>query len=122
MTEIIVSQFKKQILGLIDDLQEIFPKESDLLLIRLYLDNAIPEIELIEGFEKWVYPWKDKILAKNDIFFKDNDHAFGPLPKNKVEKIKNMWFSNTFDKDDKEVLWAYFQVYIKLIEKYKKLV
>ena|SRR3989304_8370085 len=122
MAEVLITQFKKQILNLINDLQEVFPEETDLLLINLFLDTAIDPKELIDGFEVWVYPWKPQIVKRDDKFFKENDHCFGPLPKNKVDKIRNMWFNGSFDESDKNTLWNYFEIYIKIIEKYKKLV
>ena len=117
----VLNQLHQQVKNLIDDILNVCPEERDLLKIRLYFD-LYPPIDLMDGFIKWVYPWKEQIMTKNEDFFKKNDHIFGPLPSDKVEHLKKRLYDGTFDNQDREVMWKYFQVFITLIEKYKKLI
>jgi len=117
----VVNQLKSQVLNLLDDLLIIAPNESDLLLIRLFFENQIEPDLLMKGFINWVYPWKEEIETKNERFFKENDNIFGPLPTSKVKYIKDKIEDGTLDEDDKETMWRYFQVFIKLIDQYNKL-
>jgi hypothetical protein len=120
ITEKILAQLKSQVLNLLDDLLIIYPNESDLLLIRLFFDNQISDKKLMEGFIKWVYPWKNHILTHNEEFFENNEHIFGPLPINKIHYLKDKLKDGTIDKEDKETMWRYFEVFIKLIDQYNK--
>ena len=117
----VLIKLKEQVLCLIDDLLVICPDESDILLVRIFFDTQVDAEKLMEGFVKWVYPWKGYIKNKNEEYFEKNDHIFGPLPADKVKYFKEKYKDGTFDNDDKETIWAYFQVFIKLVEKYEKL-
>lgn len=116
----VLSDMKKQVINLLDDLSEVFPSETELLMARIYFDTQVDPLTIMQGFEKWVYPWKDKIIARDERFFHENDHIFGPVPANKLIKFKKMYKDGTIDSQDKKVIWDYFNVYIKLIERYKK--
>lgn len=116
----ILAQLRDQVLNLIDDLLAICPNESDILLVRLFFDNQVDPQTLMDGFIQWVYPWKDYIKEHNENYFEENEHIFGPLPADKVAHFKRKMKDGTFDEDDKETIWQYFEVYVSLIEQYKK--
>jgi hypothetical protein len=119
--EKILQQLKDQVLNLLDDLISICPKESDILFVRLYFENSMDSQELMDGFIKWVLPWKKQILSNDETFFTQNDHIFGPIPANKIGHFKTKFLDGTFDKSDKKVIFSYFVVFISLIEQYNKL-
>lgn len=118
--ERVLVMLKEQVINLLDDLIQICPDESDLMLVRLYFQVQTGTEELMQDFIKWVYPWKRQIYEKDETFFRDNDHLFGSLPVDKVRKFKQKLQDGTFDAQDKETIWRYFQVFIKLIEQYNK--
>ena len=104
-----------------DDLLVICPNEPDILLIRIYFDTQVAPEDLMNGFIKWVYPWKEYIKNRDEKYFTCNDHMFGPLPTSKVAYFKEKFTNGTFNDSDKKVLWDYFTVFISLIEKYNKM-
>ena len=116
----ILTQLHSQVLNLLDDLLCICPNEPDILIVRLYFENQVDPETLMKGFMKWVYPWKDYIVERNEQYFEKNDHMFGPLPPDKVNYFKIKFSDGTFDKDDKQVIWEYFEVFLSLMEKYNK--
>ena len=117
--EKILNQLHAQSLNLLDDLITICPNEGDILLVRLFFEQVDPQV-LMDGFIKWVYPWKGYILEHNEAYFEENDHIFGPLPADKVAYFKEKYQDGTFQKEDKESIWSYFEVFIKLVEQYNK--
>lgn len=117
--EKILNQLHAQSLNLLDDLITICPNEGDILLVRLFFEQVDPQV-LMDGFIKWVYPWKNYILEHNEAYFEENDHIFGPLPADKVSYFKEKYQDGTFQKEDKESIWSYFEVFIKLVEQYNK--
>jgi len=116
----VLQQLHAQVLNLLDDLLSICPNEPDILLVRLYFENQVDPQTLMDGFIKWVLPWKDYIVRHDEKYFEENDHMFGPLPASKVEYFKVKMKDGTFDKDDKEAIWAYFDVFLSLMEQYNK--
>ena len=116
----ILDQLRDQVLNLIDDLLAVCPNEADILLVRLFFENHVDPKVLMDGFITWVYPWKESIKAHDEKYFEDNEHIFGPLPADKVAHFKTKMKDGTFDEDDKDVIWSYFEVYISLIEQYIK--
>lgn len=117
----VCEQLRDQVMNLLDDLLSICPNESDILMVRLFFENSVPSETLMKGFMKWVYPWKEYIERKDQRYFEENDHMFGPLPQDKVKYFKRKFQDGTFDKDDLETIWAYFSVFLKLMIKYDKL-
>ena len=117
----ILRQLQDQVLNLLDDLLIICPNEPDILLVRLFFENQIDTEELMIGFDTWVYPWKKYITDHNEEYFEKNDHIFGPVPPEKIQHFKTKFLDGTFNNEDKKVIWAYFEVFISLIEQYKKI-
>ena len=119
--EKVLSQLREQVLNLLDDLLGICPDEPDILLVRLFFENHVDPETLMKGFVKWVLPWKEYIVKHDERYFKENDHMFGPLPTDKVQYFKGKLTDGTLDSEDKEAIWQYFEVFVKLMEQYKKL-
>lgn len=117
----ILRQLRDQVLNLLDDLLVIVPNEPDILIVRLFFENQMDTKMLMDGFYEWVYPWREHIRDHNEDYFEDNDHMFGPLPPNKIQRLKVKMTDGTFTASDKEVIWAYFEVFISLIEQYEKI-
>jgi len=121
MTTRVCEQLKIQVLNLIDDILIITPNEPDVILIRLFFENQVEPERLMNEFIKWVHPWKDFIKRRDEKFFQDNEHIFGPLPTDKLKYLKKRLNDGTLDPEDKDAIWKYFEVFISLMDKYKKL-
>lgn len=117
----ILVQLKEQVINFLDDLLAICPNESDIIIIRLFFENHIDLKSIMENFIKYVYPWKEFIIERNEEFFEKNEHIFGPLPGDKVKHFKRKIKDGTFTEEDKEIIWRYFEVFIALMEQYNKL-
>lgn len=119
--EKVLSQLKNQVVNLLDDLLSICPNEPDLLLVRIFFENQVAADELMEGFLEWVYPWGDYIRKRDMNYFEENDHMFGPLPPEKVAHFKVKLKDGTFEQEDIDTIWDYFEVFLGLMEEYRKL-
>ena len=60
---------KKNMTEFLDELIEQFEEEGDLIVMRFFIDQQIPVEEIMRRFIKYVYPFKDKIKAKDESFF-----------------------------------------------------
>lgn len=117
----ILHRFKKVIIQFIDELIELFPKESDLIIMRVFFGDQIPVKTIADSFVQHVLPHKEMISSRNEKFFLDEqNNIFGMIDSGKVVHFKRLWTSKNLDNDDKNAIWSYFDIFIKLIEAYKK--
>lgn len=111
-------RFKKSLVQFMDELIDLFPQESDLVVMRVFLDTQIEVKELMEQFVKFVVPHKNLIQTRNDSFFLENDDIFGTVDMGKVLHCKTIWSTGQLDKEDKQAMWKWFDLFLQLAEKY----
>jgi hypothetical protein len=110
--------FKTKIVEFLDALIEQFPQEGDFIILRVVLSEQIPIGDVIEVFSKRIIPHKQMVLQKDEKFFLDCEDIFKGLGQDKVNYFKNIWTSGNLDADDKENIWKWFQLFLKLSENY----
>jgi hypothetical protein len=126
-----LTRFNNQVDSLIGVLKNIesIKNDSAIQLFELKLNAArkanvkIP----IENFIKNVYQYKDHIMQKDEEFFLGNiDQRVKEIEVEEQDSekvlhqalnIKDHWKNDLTD-ENKEVIWKYFQVLIKLAERY----
>lgn len=119
-TTVILQKFKQAIMQFIDELIDIFPQESDLIISRVFFEDQIPIVTIADSFVDHILPYRDQIVKRNDKFFIDDNNIFGTLDFDKVLHFKKLWNSGHLDKEDRDVIWDYFDTFIILIDAYKK--
>ena len=117
----ILTEFKNALITFIDEIISQFPEEGDLVIIRIFLKDQIPIIDVINHVIKDILPIKLLVTTKDENFFLENNVLFGSLNKNKVNHFKRLWRSGRLDNDDKDVVWKWMTSFIFLAEKYQKL-
>ncbi len=115
----VLKEFKKSILQFIDELIEQFPQESDLKIIKIFIQNEVPVEIAINNFITYAIPLKEEIKSRNDDFFLNNSNIFNFLNNDKAFHMKNVW--KTLDSDTKSVVWDWFDYLVNISEKYIKL-
>ena len=112
----------QQIDNFMEDFLKIFPHKVEIqLFIQKYnLIRSANSNLVIEYFIKYIYPNKKQILEGDENFFiagggqeelKDNNGL------KLRDTMKNLWISET-SKENKDIIWKYFKVFILLSEKY----
>ncbi len=121
----IVNEFKTQLVNFLDECIELFPQESDFILARLYVSTKSNIIDIVEQFNYLINKngseFKKMIrLRESEFFLKHN--IFGELLGNneKASHFKNIWYSHTMDKENKDVIWEWVNLFVTLSEKYSK--
>ena len=126
MTEIIqnpeihLKEFKQQLIEFLDQLIGMFPTNTDLIILRIFLKDQIPIKNIMKTFVLRLLPSKEMVLSKDSNFFMNNNSLFEELDINKVNRFKKIWRSNNLDNEDREAIWRWFEVFITLSEKYQK--
>ena len=126
MSEIdILNQFKNNIITFIDELINQFPEEGDLVILRIFMKDRVPIQNIFNLFVAKILPLKNMIVEKNEDFFLNHCTLFDDIKDSsgteKVGHFKKLWRSGRLDKEDKKIVWKWFESFIFLVEKYQKI-
>ncbi len=117
----ILIQLKTQLVVFLDELIESFPNEPDFIIFRIFVKDQISIADIMEYITKNLCPLQNMVKERNEKFFLDNNilfEKFDESESNKVNHFKRLWTSNLLDKQDKEVIWKWFQTFIILGNRY----
>lgn len=110
--------YKKNMLLCIDQLINIFPEEGDLVMLRILFEDQIPIEESMKELSSRIIPAKENIKNRNEQFFLNSNIIFSGVDEDKISKWKQVWKSNRLDKDDKETMFKWFELFESLAEMY----
>lgn len=116
----ILTDFKTNLVSFLDELIEQFPEEGDLIVIRIFLNDQVPIVDVMENFVKKLLPLKEIVKRRDESFFVNNNVLFENINKEKVNRFKELWLSTKLDQDDKDAIWAWYELFISISEKYVK--
>jgi len=120
----ILSQFKNSLISFFDELIELFPEESDLIMIRIFLKDQIPIMEVMNilnfNINKNDGKLKIQMEQHNEQFFLENNFLDG-IDKHKILHFKKLWKSSRLDNEDKAMIWKWVDSFLIMINKYNKL-
>lgn len=125
MSEIdILKRFSESLISFLDELICQFPAEGDLVVFRIFVKDMIQSVDIMNYFIVKILPFKGMVVSRDEDFFLNHCTLFDSLQDNKksdsVIHFKKLWRSASLDKDDKNVIWAWFDSFILLAEKYQK--
>jgi len=119
----ILLEFKSQLLSFFDELIGQFPKEGDLVVVRLFLANQIPMQIVMDVFNHKIntndQELRKMVKERNEVFFLEHN-IFDNLGKDKIVHFKKLWRSDCLDEQDKKVIWNWIDAFIYLGDKYTK--
>jgi len=116
----LLKTFKTTLILFIDELIGQFPKDSELILMRIFLKDQIPIKEVMDIFLIKMNKFKPMIENKDDSIFRESDFlSFGDQAG--FTNLKKQWLANNIDDEDKAVIWEWLNSFIFLCEKYQKL-
>ena len=125
MSEIeLLTQLKKNLVNFLDELIESFPSEPDFVIFRIFVNDKIPTESIMNYITKNLCPLSEMVKNRNEDFFLNHNilfEKFNENESNKVNYFKKLWISGTLDKEDKEVIWKWFQTFLFLGNKYLEL-
>jgi len=123
-TTTVLIQFQDSIITFLDELISLFPKDTDLIMFRIFLKDRIPIVVVMNIFIMKLLPLKNMIQKKDENFFLNECDLFDELQnkKEKIQKFKSIWRSNSIDNQNRQVIWKWFESFVYLAEKYQKFV
>ena len=118
--------FNQKLKELVNDLIVVFPNDTDLYSFKTSLNmiGLVNERQMIDLFVRFVHnTYKAQILSRDESFFlthtysEEISHAGDDNVTNQlIAKIKSYWAE--MSAENKNVVWKYFEVLIRLAEKY----
>ena len=117
----ILTEFRSNLVSLLDELIEQFPQEGDLVVLRIFICDQVPIVDIMGMFSKRVLPLKDMVKQRNASFFLENDVLFDQVNISKVSYFKELWASDKLDAEDRDTIWRWFDLFVSLAERYQKL-
>lgn len=121
MSEIqILTQFKQQLISFFDELVSQFPREPDLIILRIFFNDQIPIKDVMDQFNHTLIKVKKMIQERDEQFFLENNSVFETLSKDRVNHFKKLWRSGALNNEDKDVIWLWMDSFVYLANKYQK--
>jgi len=117
----ILTEFKTNLVNFLDELIEQFPEEGDLIVLRIFLNDQVPIADIMKTFVEKLLPLKEVVKKRDERFFLNNNILFEKLNKDKVNHFRTLWTSPKLDSDDKDVIWAWYDLFISIAERYAKM-
>lgn len=119
----LLRKFRDQMVKFFDEIIEQFPTEGDFVIIRIFLKDKIPVEKIMLQFVSNVLPHKEQVKKRDERFFLSNINLYSDVNKKfgeqKVNYFKKLWTKSNLDKEDKEIIWKWMDLFILLSEKYK---
>lgn len=114
-------QLKEQLVFFFDELIELLPDEPDLVIVRIFIKDQIPIVEVMDYMIRRLVPLEHLTKTKDDSFFLNNNILFEKVDNNKVNHFRRLWLSGKLDDEDKNTIWKWFRGFIYLSKKYKEI-
>ena len=124
MSEIqVLKCFKDNLLAFFDELIENFPKEGDLIIMRIFINDQIPIKEVMRIFIQRLERDNRRIRMmaenRNDKFFLEHD-IFEEISQGKAKHFKRMWTSEYVTDEDKDTIWCWIERFLQIADRYLK--
>jgi len=114
--------FIQQLDNFVDEISTLYPDEREILLFaeKYKLVRGANSTFVIESFITYVLPLRDQIMNKDENFFLNGggqDSIKDEYSSKLRDIIKGVWVNRMTDAN-REVVWKYFTLFVKLSEKY----
>ena len=116
----LLSIWKENIGKFIHSLSTLFPSENDLILTKMFIDQ-IPTEQVLLYFSEKILPLRKQIEIRDENFFLNDDNTFMGVSETKVVKWKKLWNSSVLDNNDKNAIWQWMDLFVKISDKYRQL-
>jgi hypothetical protein len=120
----VLIQFKNNLVSFIDELIAAFPQEPDLIILRIFLKDQVPILDimnkLIHILNKDNQQLKKDIEQRNESVFLKNENIFEAIAKSKSVNFQKLWRSDCLDDDERKIIWKWIDSFVLLSERYVK--
>ena len=116
----LLRNLQTQLVIFFDELIDLLPNEPDLVVVRIFIKDKIPIVDIMSYIAEQLVPLKGMVEKRDDNFFVNHNILFEKLDDRKVNHFKRLWTSGQLDKENKETIWKWFYAFIYLAERYSR--
>jgi hypothetical protein len=117
----VLTEFKNNLVQFFDALIDLFPHESDFVLLRILIKDQVPVQEVMNVFITNLLPYKQAIKARDEKVLLSLSFLPEGVDKNKVGgTLKRIWLNRDLDDDNRAVIWQWMNIFVMLVERYQK--
>ena len=120
--QIYQTKFKNNLVQFMDELIEQYPTYPTLVMVRIIIKDQISANDIICKFVKEILPYSSFITLKNELIFSDLNviykSCFGIKKEKEIRNLKKLWKGS--DKDNKKIIWKWFEHFLSMSKRYKK--
>lgn len=122
-----IKTFNNQIYNLVNTMSRRFPNDKDIKLAVTVIETlkSTNPKKSIDVFLLYAYKYRDRIMAQEEAFFLEREYSTANSEEikkkfsvNIIQNLKDNWSS--LDLNERENIWKYLKVLIKLTDKYIK--
>ena len=118
-------EFKTQFTAFFDELIAQFPREGDLVVMRLYIATQMDIMNTVNSLLHEMNTnngsSRQAIKDHNDEYFIKYKISHETNNKYKLNHFKTLWRSGGLDNEDKQVIWSWIDTFILMADKYGRL-
>lgn len=116
----IIDVFKKNLTDFLDDLIILLSYDPKLVIVRHVL-LAFPLDKVLDTFADRILPYKDMVLKRDENFFiNETSDIFDGIHPTEVGYFKNIWLSDKVSDADKQEIWNWFNVFLRIAMKWRE--
>ena len=116
----ILAIFKAQFIQFLDELIAQFPREPDLVIVRIFMKDQVPVADVMCHIICEVLPHEKAIKERNQDFFIKDNNLFREINPERVIHFKRLWTSKNLEDDDRDAIWRWFDAFIMLAKRYQQ--
>jgi hypothetical protein len=114
-----LSQFREQIVQFIDELIENFPNYPEFILIRVFIKDRLPIVDILGRFISEILQYRQLVYNKEPQFFESIDCIYDIFGEN-GKILKKIWETEVTNDDDRDTIWQWMTLFCKLAMRYYK--
>lgn len=107
----LIREFRSQLVRFLDELIEQFPKEGDLILIRIFIKDQIPMADVLGRYIRDILPFKKEVDERNEEFFLKHSVLYQNVTSSKVDHFRELWKSDILEEEDRKIIWEWMDVF-----------
>lgn len=119
---LLLKTIKEDLVSFFDQLISILPKESELIIFRLFVKESASIVHVAEYLVKNLIPLEGKVKTRDENYFITNAILFEKIGtyETEVNRFKMLWEISD-DPHNKETVWEWLQHFINLGKEYANL-
>jgi hypothetical protein len=120
----LLKQLNNHLVSFFDELIETFPNQPDFIVYRILIKDKLDTEDIMKYIVNILCPLQNLVKNKNEVFFLEHNVLFENFSKKRTETVnhfKKLWTSGTLDKENKDILWSWFDSIIILGKRYSDL-